>query len=65
MEHQLPCATPELLLVELICKWSQWPTDNHLVSPTLEMLKGALRNGLVGLGAVADTLLLPSSQRFE
>ena len=55
-------------LVELLKKWSQWPTDDHQDSPTIESLCDALHSPLVGLGAAANELyelrnLLPSQTK--
>ena len=59
--------TTQQLLGELLSQWSQWPTDNHTDYPTMERLCNALRNDMVGLGAVANELFglrnsLPSSK---
>ena len=40
----------------VLCQWVQWPTATHSQSPTMEMLRDALRSDLVGLGAVANQL---------
>ena len=63
--HSLPGANVQRLLTELLGEWSQWPTATHSDLPTMERLRDALRSGLVGLGAEANTLyqkrtLLPS-----
>ncbi len=63
--HSSPGATVQQLLTELLSQWSQWPTAAHSDVPTMERLRDALRSGLVGLGAEANTLydkrtLLPS-----
>ena len=43
-------------LKEVFCQWVQWPTTAHPQTPTIEMLRDALRSDLVGLGAVANKL---------
>ena len=43
-------------LKEVLCQWVQWPTAAHSQTPTIEMLRDALRSDLVGLGAVANQL---------
>ncbi len=48
--------TTELLLTDLLSRWSQWPTRYHSDVPTLERLCSALRSNLVGLGAKANEL---------
>ena len=40
----------------VLCQWVQWPTTAHPQTPTMEMLRDALRSDLVGLGAVANKL---------
>ena len=40
----------------VLTQWAHWPTDSHPNTPTLEMLCGALRSNLVGLGDVANEL---------
>ena len=54
---------------EVFCQWVQWPTTAHSQTPTMEMLRDALRSDLVGLGAVANQLYdarnyLPSQLDF-
>ena len=63
--HSSPGADVELLLTELLSRWSHWPTAEHSNVPTMGRLCDALRSGLVGLGAEANQLhakrnLLPS-----
>ena len=43
-------------LNEVLCQWVQWPTKAHSQTPTMEMLRDALRSNLVKLGAVANQL---------
>ena len=40
----------------VLCQWVQWPINTHSQTPTMEMLRDALRSDLVGLGAVANQL---------
>ena len=40
----------------VFCQWVQWPTTAHSQTPSMEMLRDALRSDLVGLGAVASKL---------
>ena len=51
-----PRASSVQLLSKLLSQWSQWPVDEHLDHPTLEMLCDSLRGGLVRLGAAASDL---------
>ena len=43
-------------LKELLYRWAQWPTDDHLEEPTVDKLCHALRSNVVGLGAVASEI---------
>ncbi len=56
INSNIPGATAQRLLTELLSQWSQWPTTDHHEDPTMERLCGALRSSLVGLGAVANEL---------
>ena len=63
----LPKGDPSECFVEILNKWSQWPTTRHEEKPTLERLCEALRTTAVGLGAAANDLYsgkndLPSLQ---
>ena len=68
MALSLPRADSQQLLTELLIQWSQWPTTGHPDLPTMERLRDALRNDLVGLGAEANGLyelrnFLPSKRQ--
>ena len=58
IRQNFPVAPVEQLLRELLSQWTQWPTETHPETPTMEMLQNALRSGPVGLGAVAEKLQL-------
>ena len=50
-------------LNELLMQWTQWPNEIHDRSPTIKELRDAFRSQLVGLGAVANDLLLLQTNR--
>ena len=56
IRHSAPNLTTQLLLTKVLTDWSQWPTKPHPNLPTMEALCDALRDGRVGLGAVASEL---------
>ena len=56
ISQTFPRGTPQQLLTELLSQWSEWPTAIHSGVPTVERLCDALRSGLVGLGALANSL---------
>ena len=56
IRHSTQVITLKLRLKEVLCQWVQWPTAAHSQTPTMEMLRDALRSDLVGLGAVANQL---------
>ena len=49
----------------VLCQWVQWPTTAHPQTPTMEMLRDALRSDLVGLGAVANQLYDASKSQLD
>ena len=49
---------PVSYLQELFSQWLQWPTDSHPSKPTLEALCAALRSSLVGLGSLAEMVIV-------
>ena len=56
IRHSPQATTLKLRLNAVLCQWVQWPTTAHSQTPTMEMLRDALRSDLVGLGAVANQL---------
>ena len=67
IKHNHPDVQQRLNAV--LCQWVQWPTTAHSQTPTMEILRDALRSDLVGLGAVANKLYdardyLPSQLDF-
>ena len=56
IRHSPQVITPQQRLNSVLCQWVQWPTTAHPQTPTMEMLRDALRSDLVGLGAVANKL---------
>ena len=56
IRHSPQVITPQQRLNAVLCQWVQWPTTAHSQTPTMEMLRDALRSDLVGLGAVANQL---------
>ena len=56
IRHSPQVITPQQCLNAILCQWVQWPTTAHSQTPTMEMLRDALRSDLVGLGAVANQL---------
>lgn len=68
ISHSYPRYTVEQLLMEVLSKWSQWPTEVHESVPTIESLRDALHSSMVELGAAADDIYalrdsLPSKKR--
>ena len=56
IRHSPQVITPQQRLNAVLCQWVQWPTTAHPQTPTMEILRDALRSDLVGLGAVANKL---------
>ena len=56
IRHSPQVITPQQRLNAVLCQWVQCPTAAHSQTPTMEMLRDALRSDLVGLGAVANKL---------
>ena len=56
IKETFPNAGPRQLMRELMEKWCEWPNEDHPDHPTLDKLCGALRSGLVGFGALANTI---------
>ena len=56
IRHSPQVITPQQCLNAVLCQWVQWPTTAHPQTPTMEILRDALRSDLVGLGAVANQL---------
>ena len=56
IKHSPQATTLQQRLKKVLCQWVQWPTTAHSQTPTMEMLRDALRSDLVGLGAVANQL---------
>ena len=56
IRHSPQATTLQFRLNVVLCQWVQWPTTAHSHTPTMEMLRDALRSDLVGLGAVANKL---------
>ena len=56
IKHSPQATTLQQRLNAVLCQWVQWPTTAHSQTPTMEILRDALRSDLVGLGAVANQL---------
>ena len=56
IRHSPQATTLQQRLNTVLCQWVQWPTTAHSQTPTMEMLRDALRSDLVGLGALANQL---------
>ena len=54
--HSSPHSPVQQHLKTVLAQWAHWPTNDHPVEPTIEILCNALRSKMVGLGDVADEL---------